>query len=204
MSLSANRCTDEEVVDSNPATPTVFAGQGAGPPTIVGTAHHPYWDDTTNAWTDADHLHAGDTLQTTDGDTVTVLALTNYTSQTIVTYNLTIDGTHTYYVEAGNTPVLVHNSGGTILPTQVSGRNTPLTKAEATELAKYLGYRPTNYRVKGQTIYTNGKTYISQDMGSGNGSHNGGTWKIASSVENLGSKSARTATTDALLNPIGC
>lgn len=27
------------------------------------------------------------------------------------TYNLTVDGVHTYYVLAGNTPVLVHNSG---------------------------------------------------------------------------------------------
>ena len=30
----------------------------------------------------------------------------------MVTYNLTIDGLHTYYVEAGTTPVLVHNCGG--------------------------------------------------------------------------------------------
>jgi hypothetical protein len=28
----------------------------------------------------------------------------------MVTYNLTIDALHTYYVEAGSTPVLVHNS----------------------------------------------------------------------------------------------
>jgi hypothetical protein len=27
-------------------------------------------------------------------------------------YNLTVDGIHTYYVLAGDTPVLVHNSGG--------------------------------------------------------------------------------------------
>ncbi|MCW2899680.1 MAG: Pretoxin domain, partial [Streptosporangiaceae bacterium] len=30
---------------------------------------------------------------------------------TQTTYDLTINGLHTYYVEAGTTPVLVHNSG---------------------------------------------------------------------------------------------
>jgi hypothetical protein len=29
----------------------------------------------------------------------------------MATYNLTVDHLHTYYVEAGNTPVLVHDSG---------------------------------------------------------------------------------------------
>ena len=39
-----------------------------------------------------------------------MVALRDYTT-TMVTYNLTINSLHTYYVEAGNTPVLVHNSG---------------------------------------------------------------------------------------------
>ncbi len=83
---------------------------GHGPATITGTAHHPYWDETTRAWTEADQLHPGDHLQTSDGYSVTVLALRDYTA-TAVTYNLTVDGLHTYYVEAGLTPVLVHNDG---------------------------------------------------------------------------------------------
>ncbi|MBT2487688.1 toxin C-terminal domain-containing protein [Streptomyces sp. ISL-96] len=58
--------------------------------------------------------------------------------------------------------------------------------------------------MKEQTVFTNGKTFISQDIGNGDGSHNGGTWKIAKSVEDLGAKATRTATTDALLNKIGC
>jgi hypothetical protein len=36
----------------------------------------------------------------------------DYTAS-MVTYNLTIDSLHTYYVEAGSTPVLVHNSSCT-------------------------------------------------------------------------------------------
>nr|WP_309225145.1 colicin E3/pyocin S6 family cytotoxin [Salinispora sp. H7-4] len=37
-------------------------------------------------------------------------------------HNLTVDGLHTYYVVAGNTPVLVHNSGGyTPAPKELPG-----------------------------------------------------------------------------------
>jgi hypothetical protein len=53
-------------------------------------------------------------LQTSDGHTALILALRDYTATT-VTYNLTIDTLHTYYVEAGDTPVLVHNAGGSTL-----------------------------------------------------------------------------------------
>jgi Pretoxin HINT domain len=74
-----------------------------------GTSHHLYWDATTRAWTRADHLHAGDRVQTTEGHTATIVALHRHTG-TMVTYNLTVDHLHTYYVEAGTTPVLVHNS----------------------------------------------------------------------------------------------
>jgi Pretoxin HINT domain len=83
---------------------------GHGPATITSTAHHLYWDATTRTWTEADHLHPGDQLQTTNGNAADVAALHNYTATT-TTYNLTIDNLHTYYVEAGTTPVLVHNSG---------------------------------------------------------------------------------------------
>ncbi len=82
-----------------------------GPATITGTAHHLYWDATTHAWTLADQLHAGNQLQTSGGAPVTILAVRDYTTA-MVTYNLTINTLHTYYVLAGQTPVLVHNCGG--------------------------------------------------------------------------------------------
>jgi hypothetical protein len=31
-----------------------------GPRTIVATAHHPFWDASTHAWTDATDLEVGD------------------------------------------------------------------------------------------------------------------------------------------------
>ncbi|MCC9311876.1 hypothetical protein LN042_33260 [Kitasatospora sp. RB6PN24] len=77
---------------------------------ITSTQHHPYWDLTTNRWTDAADLGTGDQLRQPDGSTVTVTAIRSYETPQQVTHNLTIDQLHTYYVLAGNTPVLVHNS----------------------------------------------------------------------------------------------
>ncbi len=49
------------------------------------------------------------TLRSSTGDVVTVDTLSPFRQQQ-ETRNLTIDGLHTYYVLAGATPVLVHNS----------------------------------------------------------------------------------------------
>lgn len=38
-------------------------------------------------------------------------------------HNLTVDGLHTYYVLAGDTPVLVHNEGGVPVPPFVDGQD---------------------------------------------------------------------------------
>ncbi|GAA4617171.1 RHS repeat-associated core domain-containing protein [Actinoallomurus liliacearum] len=110
--------TDRDYTDVTIATAT-------GPRTITGTSHHLYWDATTRAWTPADHLHAGDRVQTTQGHTATIVALHRHTD-TMVTYNLTVDGLHTYYVEAGATPVLVHNSGLCGIPMSSAIGDDPL------------------------------------------------------------------------------
>lgn len=173
----------------------------AGDADITATDHHPFWNPDKNSWINAADLVPGAQLLTADGTVATVGDLTRF-QMSGLTYDLTVAGLHTYYVLAGETPVLVHNDDP--LPTQLAGRNQPLTTKQATQLAKYLGYRDTGKILNGQKIFTNGKTVISQDIGSGDGSHNGGTWKIAKSEKALGSKSTRTATTDALLNTIGC
>ncbi|MFF4599819.1 Hint domain-containing protein [Amycolatopsis sp. NPDC001319] len=93
--------TDRDFVDVTIATP-------AGPKKITSTAHHSWWDVTTHAWTDAADLAPGDLLDTPGGGHAVIQSLNRYTSS-IRTYNLTIDTTHTCYVVAGATPVLVHN-----------------------------------------------------------------------------------------------
>jgi hypothetical protein len=68
---------------------------------------HP--SESEKAWVAAADLKVGMTLRTDDGDTVTVQA-TRFFYQHARTYNLTVEGLHSYYVLAGNIPVLVHNS----------------------------------------------------------------------------------------------
>jgi hypothetical protein len=83
-----------------PATP----GDGG---TIRTTFHHPFYDQTQSAFVEAQNLHVGNVLQTPTG-TAQVSDLHLFHANT-TTYDLTIGDLHTYYVEAGDTPVLVHN-----------------------------------------------------------------------------------------------
>jgi hypothetical protein len=76
---------------------------------IYTTPEHPFWDTTTATWTNAGQLTTGHRLHTnTPHTTITVTAVHNHTN-TAPMYNLTTADHHTYYVLAGNTPVLVHN-----------------------------------------------------------------------------------------------
>ncbi|MGW7176580.1 TreTu family toxin [Streptomyces xanthophaeus] len=86
------------------ATPDGISG-------LTATHEHPFWSPSQGAWVVAADLRAGMSLRTSDGDVVIVVGNTPYTSHA-TTYNLTVDDHHTYYVLAGQTPVLVHNSGG--------------------------------------------------------------------------------------------
>ncbi|MFI9384809.1 polymorphic toxin-type HINT domain-containing protein [Kutzneria sp. NPDC052558] len=76
--------------------------------TLTTTYHHPFYDVTQSAFVDAVDLHPGDRLQTADGTPAEVTSVRAY-HQTETTYDLTINGLHTYYVEAGDTSILVHN-----------------------------------------------------------------------------------------------
>ncbi|MER7309884.1 Teneurin-1 [Streptomyces griseoluteus] len=76
---------------------------------LTTTFHHPFYDETQSAFVEAKDLTPGDVLQTPTG-TTEVTGVRLYHANT-VTYDLTIGTLHTYYVEAGTTPVLVHNCG---------------------------------------------------------------------------------------------
>lgn len=76
--------------------------------TLTTTWHHPFWDVTHHRWTDAHNLTAGTRLRTMDGITVTVAEVRNFHHYQ-TTYDLTVGTLHTYYVLAGQTPILVHN-----------------------------------------------------------------------------------------------
>lgn len=75
-----------------------------------------------------------------------------------------------------------------------------LSQGKITDMAaKKLGFSRTNYKSHGQPVYKKGNRYITPDVDG----HNGGVWKMADSIKNLGSRSTRMGTYDAKLNRIG-
>ncbi|WP_234342920.1 polymorphic toxin-type HINT domain-containing protein [Streptomyces fulvoviolaceus] len=77
---------------------------------LTATFEHPFWSPSEGNWVEAGSLKPGMTLLTDEGATVIVTGNRSFTKHAR-TYNLTVDDLHTYYVLAGDTPVLVHNSG---------------------------------------------------------------------------------------------
>lgn len=117
--LHLNRDIDltDVTVSTAPAGEEAPVGEGKGDHTVRGpttavlhtTAHHPFWDATIGHWTDAAQLKAGEsTLITPDGQTQYVVAVDTLVAAKDMR-DLTVDRIHTYYVIAGETPVLVHN-----------------------------------------------------------------------------------------------
>lgn len=80
--------------------------------TVHTTSRHPFWDDTLRRWIHAGALTPGHALNSAANQHETVLSVRVLPALAENMYNLTVDQLHTYYVLAGSTPVLVHNSGG--------------------------------------------------------------------------------------------
>ncbi|MFF3034787.1 Hint domain-containing protein [Streptomyces rubiginosohelvolus] len=83
-------------------------GTGSGAAQITSTDTHPFWVPGHKRWVDAGDIRPGDTLRGQDRSALQVLAVGGFTKRQ-KTYDLTIAGTHTYYVMVGSTAVLVHN-----------------------------------------------------------------------------------------------
>ncbi|MGW0999840.1 polymorphic toxin-type HINT domain-containing protein, partial [Streptomyces sp. NPDC002523] len=82
----------------------------AKPSKITATANHLFWLPDYGTWAEAGDLEPGMWLQTAAGTWVQITAIDD-THRSQKVHNLTVDGQHTYYVLAGGSPLLVHNSG---------------------------------------------------------------------------------------------
>jgi YD repeat-containing protein len=96
--------------DTDLADVTVRTSDG-GTTVLHTTQHHPFWDRTRGGWIDAGQLRADDVLDAADGSKVIVVSVRSFTG-THAMRDLTVADLHAYYVIAGNTPVLVHNTDG--------------------------------------------------------------------------------------------
>ncbi|MFC4188119.1 MULTISPECIES: polymorphic toxin-type HINT domain-containing protein [Streptomyces] len=86
--------------------------QGDETASVTATDGHPFWVEELGDWIDATDLKAGEWLRTSAGTYVQITAVERWTAASETVHNLTVRDTHTYYVLAGATPVLVHNCGG--------------------------------------------------------------------------------------------
>ncbi|MFE7069162.1 polymorphic toxin-type HINT domain-containing protein [Streptomyces sp. NPDC057620] len=97
------------VTNSDKQFSELFVATDDGIDKLTATHEHPFWSPSEDDWIEAGALTAGMTLLTDEKDTVLVTGNRSFTKHAR-TYNLTVADLHTYYVLAGHTPVLVHNS----------------------------------------------------------------------------------------------
>ncbi|HET6285845.1 MAG TPA: polymorphic toxin-type HINT domain-containing protein, partial [Amycolatopsis sp.] len=84
-----------------------MAGDRTG--VLVATDEHPFWIESERRWVEAEDLAPGLRVQTHDGRAVAITATRLSTAQRTV-HNLSVTDINTYYVLAGEAPVLVHNA----------------------------------------------------------------------------------------------
>ncbi|MEV0129399.1 polymorphic toxin-type HINT domain-containing protein [Dactylosporangium sp. NPDC050688] len=97
-------------LDEQFATLEVVDSEGAKA-TLQTTANHPFWNESVEQWQDAEDLVPGALLVGPDGATVRIDRSVVWTGAKYMR-DLTVAWLHTYYVLAGDKPVLVHNNNG--------------------------------------------------------------------------------------------
>ncbi|CAB4924327.1 unannotated protein [freshwater metagenome] len=108
--LMMRRVTELHINHDTDLADVVVADAKGQQATLHTTQRHMFWDDTRGAWTEAGELRPGDRLHDLVGGLVTVVGVHDYAGARKM-YDLTVGGVHTYYVEAGDNAVLVHNCG---------------------------------------------------------------------------------------------
>ncbi|MEU8299831.1 DNRLRE domain-containing protein [Micromonospora sp. NPDC048909] len=96
-------------------TVDVDGKSGSKTGSITSTAEHLIWLPDAGQWVTGGDLKPGMWLETATGTWVQITAVTRTDRQERV-HNLTVEGIHTYYVLAGDSPVLVHNCPGGVGP----------------------------------------------------------------------------------------
>ncbi|MEY2268800.1 MULTISPECIES: polymorphic toxin-type HINT domain-containing protein [Streptomyces] len=147
--------------DDRDFTDITLAGKKAA--SVTATAHHPFWSQNTRTWTDAADLKAGDTLLTAQGATAKIGSVRHWRTLQPA-YNLTVDDLHTYYVLAGRTPVLVHNTGGPVPCPQVPWITSRLPAAEEAALNDTLAHITANTVPTGPTSIKWGTKFNNRDV----------------------------------------
>jgi len=104
---------------------TVAVGKHGHTAIVHTTEHHRFWDLSVRRWVAAGELRVGkSTVRTVDNKRSVVVGVHNFGARREMR-DLTVETVHSYYVMAGNTPVLVHNCGGATFVADASGNVVP-------------------------------------------------------------------------------
>ncbi|WP_343035613.1 polymorphic toxin-type HINT domain-containing protein [Isoptericola sediminis] len=135
---------------------------------IVATDGHPFWVPDLREWVDAVDLDAGSWLQTAAGTWIQVTAIDVQRERAVV-HNLTVDVDHTYYVQAGSVPLLVHNCGsanggkyGDLKPSGAGKEVNHIPAKAASPLTPYSGPAIRMDYADHRAVYSTGPSLASQ------------------------------------------
>ncbi|MGH3379553.1 MAG: Hint domain-containing protein [Mycobacterium sp.] len=133
---------------------------------ITATEHHKFWDKARHRWIRADQLAPGTVLRAPHGAPVIVTHAVFVPGHPVVR-DLTVAEVHTYYVEAGSTPVLVHNCGdggkwGQLWPAGAGNEINHMPQNASTPLTKYSGPATRMAKADHRQIYSTGSSIQSQ------------------------------------------
>ncbi|MFK8907391.1 LamG-like jellyroll fold domain-containing protein [Streptomyces sp. YS-3] len=163
--------TDRDYVDVTVATKS-------GAKTIQTTQHHQFYEATRNSWTQAGDLKAGQRLQLDTGETTRIVGVKPYKA-TRITYDLSIEGLHTYHVMAGGEGFLVHNQDGPASIPQVDN-----ARLQKTVDALYHGIGNDNLVGDGSAMAAANHEFLGGDGVEGK-NHLGSTAQYRSALNNF-------------------
>ena len=126
---------------------------------LTTTEDHPFWNVTDEQWQDAQDFDFGDTVLTADGFQIPTSGFGAGSSIVDSAYNLTVDDLHTYYVLAGEIPILVHNCD------VVSIYRTPKVDDMAQELES--GPNPASHQAGDASVYFGERSVAAEYVGRG-------------------------------------
>ncbi|WP_433794675.1 polymorphic toxin-type HINT domain-containing protein [Actinoplanes sp. CA-252034] len=121
--------------------------------TVTATAEHPFWLAKERVWADAEVLQPGQWLRTSAGTWAQIDAVEARSAEQRV-YNLSVADFRTFYVVAGDTPVLVHNcpTGEDLAKTYRDNANNGVGAKRNVAVTQYElnGTKGTDYNVSGE------------------------------------------------------
>jgi hypothetical protein len=122
---------------------------------IRATQHHPFWDETSKTWVDADQLKPGDALLSANGATATV-ASTVVVPGAHDMWDLTVQDDHDFYITlaAETTTVLVHNC-----PTPADDAELPSLSASTSKLQHTYSEHASDFGYSGNWNKATGESF---------------------------------------------